>query len=97
MYKSKLQELCHKKDWELPVYTAAKDGPDHCPSFTATVRVRDQIFESPPNVYKSSKEAQNLAAKTAFDYLDSVNCGLVVASAADVNPPSPTALPPPGL
>lgn len=99
MYKSKLQELCHKKDWDLPVYSTAKDGPDHCPNFTATVKVQGQIFESPANVRKSSKEAQNLAAKIAFDYLDSVNYGVVSApvSAADIKPPSPTALPSPGF
>lgn len=69
MYKSKLQELCHQQAWDLPVYATVKDGPDHCPRFTTTVTVIGIPFESPQNQCKSSKEAQNVAAKLAYDSL----------------------------
>ncbi|KAL3535969.1 hypothetical protein ACH5RR_004430 [Cinchona calisaya] len=71
MYKSKLQELCHQRAWDLPVYTTVKGGPDHCPSFTTTVTVNGVPFQSPQNQCKSSKESQNVAAQLAFDYFSS--------------------------
>ncbi|KAF4350722.1 hypothetical protein G4B88_000860 [Cannabis sativa] len=37
MYKSKLQELCHKNQWGLPKYTSMRYGPDHNPLFGASV------------------------------------------------------------
>ncbi|PON49122.1 Double-stranded RNA-binding domain containing protein [Parasponia andersonii] len=68
MYKCQLQELCQKRQWTLPTYTSSKQGLDHNPSFFATVVVNGQTFHT-DNLSKSSKEAQNDAAKIAFDYL----------------------------
>ncbi|KAK2969169.1 hypothetical protein RJ640_009928 [Escallonia rubra] len=69
MYKSKLQELCHQYSWNLPEYTSVKDGQDHNPRFTATVTVNGIPFQtSPDQCRRSSKEAQNQAAKLAFDH-----------------------------
>ncbi|XP_062113617.1 uncharacterized protein LOC133824670 isoform X2 [Humulus lupulus] len=68
MYKSKLQELCQKRHWSLPTYTSAKQGLDHNPSFSAAVIVNGQSFHTSTSS-KSSKEAQNDAARIAFDYL----------------------------
>ncbi|KAL4607107.1 hypothetical protein ACB092_09G150800 [Castanea dentata] len=71
MYKSKLQELCHQKSWSLPEYVSTKDGPDHNPCFTATATLTINS-NSPPQTFhssnpcKSSKEAQNAAARVAF-------------------------------
>ncbi|XP_075638969.1 double-stranded RNA-binding protein 1 isoform X1 [Castanea sativa] len=71
MYKSKLQELCHQKSWSLPEYVSTKDGPDHNPRFTATATLTINS-SSPPQTFhssnpcKSSKEAQNDAARVAF-------------------------------
>ncbi|KAF3958165.1 hypothetical protein CMV_016898 [Castanea mollissima] len=71
MYKSKLQELCHQKSWSLPEYVSTKDGPDHNPRFTATATLTINS-NSPPQTFhssnpcKSSKEAQNDAARVAF-------------------------------
>ncbi|XP_028752538.1 double-stranded RNA-binding protein 1-like [Neltuma alba] len=65
MYKTKLQELCHQKRWGLPRYTAMKDGPDHIPSFKASVSVNGLTFDS-PGPCSSSKLAQNKAAMLAF-------------------------------
>lgn len=70
MYKTKLQELCHQRVWDLPVYTIAKQGLDHNPRFQATVTVNDQSFTT-PNLCKSSKEAQNDAARIAFQHFSS--------------------------
>lgn len=67
MYKSRLQELCHQRSWRLPEYETKKDGPDHSAKFTATVTVNGECFQT-QNTCKSSKEAQNDAARIAFDH-----------------------------
>ncbi|XP_030507585.2 uncharacterized protein LOC115722504 isoform X1 [Cannabis sativa] len=67
MYKSKLQELCQKNHWTLPTYTSTKQGLDHNPSFSATVVVNGQSFHTSASS-KSSKEAQNDAARVAFNH-----------------------------
>ncbi|CAA0841445.1 Double-stranded RNA-binding protein 4 [Striga hermonthica] len=69
MYKSKLQEFCQRCCWELPEYKTVRDGPDHLPRFTATVSVHGQVFETPEQC-KSSKEAQNAAARIALEHLN---------------------------
>ncbi|XP_015062887.1 double-stranded RNA-binding protein 1-like isoform X4 [Solanum pennellii] len=70
MYKTKLQELCHQFEWNLPAYATEKDGPDHNPRFTATVVVNGVSFESPKDQCRSSKEAQNHAAHIAYDHFN---------------------------
>ncbi|GER26968.1 double-stranded RNA-binding protein 3 [Striga asiatica] len=69
MYKSKLQEFCQRCSWEFPEYKTVRDGPDHMPHFTATVSVHGQVFETPAQC-KSSKEAQNAAARIALEHLN---------------------------
>ncbi|XP_020553617.1 uncharacterized protein LOC105173936 isoform X2 [Sesamum indicum] len=69
MYKSKLQELCHRRSWELPEYTTVKNGPDHMPRFTATVNVHGEVFQTPA-LCRSAKDAQNTAARIAFDHFN---------------------------
>ncbi|CAD5175456.1 unnamed protein product [Musa acuminata subsp. malaccensis] len=68
MYKSRLQELCQRRHWELPQYTASRDGPDHSPLFRATVTVNGAAFHSPDDSC-SSKQAQDRAAQVAFEQL----------------------------
>ncbi|XP_021282033.1 double-stranded RNA-binding protein 4-like isoform X2 [Herrania umbratica] len=70
MYKSKLQELCQKKAWELPEYDTTKQGQDHNPRFEAAVVVNGMSFQS-QNLVRSAKEAQNDAARVAFLYFTS--------------------------
>ena len=70
MYKSKLQELCQKRAWTLPVYDITKRGQDHNPRFEATVIINGKLFQS-QNPARSSKEAQNDAAHLAFLYFTS--------------------------
>lgn len=65
MYKSRLQELCQQRLWTLPDYASIRDGPDHTPRFTATVTINGERFQT-QNPCKSSKEAQNDAARVAF-------------------------------
>ncbi|XP_029128483.1 double-stranded RNA-binding protein 1 [Cajanus cajan] len=65
MYKTQLQELCHKRRWGLPKYSAMKDGPDHMPSFKASVHVNGATFTS-LGAFTSLKEAHNQAAMHAF-------------------------------
>jgi len=65
IYKTRLQELCHKRKWGLPSYSAMKDGPDHIPSFKASVHVNGVIFTS-YSASSSLKEAENKAAMVAF-------------------------------
>ncbi|KAK8604998.1 hypothetical protein V6N13_082459 [Hibiscus sabdariffa] len=65
MYKSKLQELCQRRQWALPRYTSMKDGPDHNPCFKSSVFLNGTLFHSSVRC-KSCKEAQNDAAKSAF-------------------------------
>ncbi|KAF5475705.1 hypothetical protein F2P56_007481 [Juglans regia] len=72
MYKSRLQELCHKQSWSVPVYTTTKDGPDHNPHFKATVTVNGGSFHT-QNPCRTSKEAQNDAASVAFHHLTNPN------------------------
>uniref|UniRef100_A0A7C9EYL6 DRBM domain-containing protein n=2 Tax=Opuntia streptacantha TaxID=393608 RepID=A0A7C9EYL6_OPUST len=86
MYKSKLQEYCQAKAWNLPVYATTKEGLDHCPQFKATVVVNGSTF-STPHPSKSSKEAQNQVAKLAYDHLtgsSSGNSDLPVARTSNV-------------
>ncbi|KAJ4839288.1 hypothetical protein Tsubulata_035581 [Turnera subulata] len=65
MYKSKLQVVCQKQGWGLPEYETTKIGLDHLPEFRATVTVNSLSFHS-QSLARSSKEAQNDAARLAF-------------------------------
>ncbi|XP_015899794.3 double-stranded RNA-binding protein 1 isoform X1 [Ziziphus jujuba] len=88
MYKSKLQELCQQRAWNLPVYNTSKQGLDHNPCFSATVTVNGQAFQT-LDVSKSSKEAQNDAAKIAFDHFSLPNPSPPIVSSVP-NPPKPS-------
>lgn len=74
MYKSKLQEYCQSKAWNLPVYSTTKEGLDHCPQFKAIVIVNGSTFTI-PCFFKSSKEAQNQVARLAYDHLTGSSSG----------------------
>ncbi|CAL5357248.1 unnamed protein product [Camellia sinensis] len=65
MFKTKLQEVCHRKKWGLPKYSCIKDGADHYPQFRASVSVNGLSFDS-LTASNSSKHALNDAAKLAF-------------------------------
>ncbi|KAM5578184.1 hypothetical protein ABKV19_008482 [Rosa sericea] len=67
MFKSKLQELCQKKAWPLPEFSSKKEGLDHDPRFSATVKINGLEFNTVDS-FRSSKLAQNDAARLAFDH-----------------------------
>ena len=82
MYKTQLQQLCQKKRWSLPKYSAMNDGPQHNPSYKASVLVKDVIF-TPSDTFSSSKEAQNQAAMRAFLNLSSHSSGTLLLSLSE--------------
>ncbi|KAG6737545.1 hypothetical protein POTOM_059073 [Populus tomentosa] len=72
MYKSKLQEVCQQRGWEMPTYQVAKQGLDHNPLFSATVTVNATSFSS-PSPSSSSKKAQSDAAKLAYNHFSHIS------------------------
>ncbi|XP_074557574.1 double-stranded RNA-binding protein 1-like isoform X2 [Curcuma longa] len=68
MYKSRLQELCQRRQWRLPEYDTSREGLVHDSLFSATVTVNGSSFRS-PDLSRTSKEAQNKAALVAFEQL----------------------------
>ncbi|CAH9138698.1 unnamed protein product [Cuscuta epithymum] len=79
MSKGQLQELCQRLSLPLPQYTIVREGPDHDAKFNATVIVNGLPFHSIPNKCRTSKEAQNLAARFAFEFFS--------ANPPDTTPP----------
>ncbi|CAK8533038.1 unnamed protein product [Lathyrus sativus] len=72
MYKNKLQELCQKKSWRLPVYDTTRAGPPHDPLFTTTVTVNSVPFTS-STPSRTLKLSQNDAAFLAFNHFSEQN------------------------
>ncbi|WJX29608.1 HLA class II histocompatibility antigen, DR beta 4 chain [Trifolium repens] len=67
MYKNKLQELCHKKSWNLPEYVTTRKGPPHDSRFSTTVTVNSIPFTNPTE-WRTVKLSQNEAAMLAFNH-----------------------------
>jgi ribonuclease III len=63
-WKTSLQELSAEHDLGVPEYVIEDDGPDHMKSFTAQVRVGDQLYGNGSG--RSKKEAEQGAAETAY-------------------------------
>ena len=63
-----MQELAAAKALGVPEYVIADEGPDHAKTFTAQVRVGDQLYGN--GIGRSKKEAEQLAAETAYGELD---------------------------
>lgn len=66
--KTALQELCAARGYGSPDYEITVSGPDHDKSFTAAVVVAKEKFEIGEG--KSKREAEQAAAKLAFDNLN---------------------------
>ncbi|ONI17027.1 hypothetical protein PRUPE_3G133800 [Prunus persica] len=90
MYKSKLQELCQQRKWRLPKYNATKLGLDHNPRFSASVTINSVAFDT-VQLFSSSKEAQNDAARLAFAHFSDPQPRHTNRS------PSPSSFPQPSL
>lgn len=63
-WKTSLQELSADQGLGVPEYVIEDDGPDHMKTFTAQVRVGDRLHGN--GVGRSKKEAEQLAAETAY-------------------------------
>ena len=63
-WKTSLQELSAEHGLGVPEYVIEDDGPDHMKTFTAQVRVADQLYGN--GIGRSKKEAEQAAAETAY-------------------------------
>ena len=63
-WKTSLQELSAEHGLGVPEYVIEDDGPDHMKTFTAQVRVGEQLYGN--GVGRSKKEAEQAAAETAY-------------------------------
>ncbi len=66
-WKTSLQELSAELGLGVPEYVIADDGPDHMKTFTAQVRVGDDLYGH--GAGRSKKEAEQGAAETAYGEL----------------------------
>jgi ribonuclease III len=66
-YKTSLQELAAARYGSLPAYLVTDEGPDHEKTFTAAVRIGDDVLGR--GVGRSKKEAEQLAAREAYRHL----------------------------
>ncbi|MPZ60090.1 MAG: ribonuclease III [Propionibacteriales bacterium] len=63
-WKTSLQELAADASLGVPEYLVDEDGPDHAKTFTARVRVGEQVYGL--GTGRSKKEAEQQAAETAY-------------------------------
>ncbi len=67
-YKTELQEICQKKYKNCPVYELVeRSGPDHDQTFKYIVHIGEKTLG--PAAGKTKKEAEQMVAKEALDYL----------------------------
>ena len=67
--KTALQEIAATLNLSAPEYEITESGPDHDKSFIATVNIGSEKFPSGDG--KSKREAEQAAAKLAYDLLSS--------------------------
>ena len=63
-WKTSLQELAAEHGLGVPEYVIGDEGPDHMKTFTAQVRVGEQLYGN--GVGRSKKEAEQACAETAY-------------------------------
>jgi ribonuclease-3 len=63
-WKTSLQELSAEHGLGVPEYVITDEGPDHMKTFTAKVRVGEELYGN--GVGRSKKEAEQAAAETAY-------------------------------
>ena len=88
-WKTSLQELSALHDFGVPEYVIEDEGPDHMKTFTARVRVAEELYGG--GVGRSKKEAEQQAAESAYRALvaqlpdpDSGNPSQATLEATDV-------------
>ncbi len=80
-WKTSLQELSAEHGLGVPDYVIEDEGPDHMKTFTAQVRVGDDLYGN--GVGRSKKEAEQAAAETAYSEI-AARLGVVDIATADV-------------
>ena len=73
-YKTRLQELAARQFEELPRYEVVGDGPDHAKHFAATVMLKGEALGVGHG--RSKKQAEQAAARVAWETLAARNDGL---------------------
>ncbi len=63
-WKTSLQEVAAERGLGVPEYVITDEGPDHMKTFTARVRVGEQLYGN--GTGRSKKEAEQGAAETAY-------------------------------
>ncbi len=70
-FKTRLQELAARQYDDLPRYDVQAEGPDHAKHFSATVYVNGAPYGTGEG--RSKKQAEQGAARTAWQVLSTVN------------------------
>jgi ribonuclease III len=70
-WKTSLQELSAELGLGVPEYVIQDEGPDHMKTFTAQVKVGDQLYGNGEG--RSKKEAEQAAAETAYGELSKLS------------------------
>ena len=65
--KTALQEFVAARNWAAPEYRVSESGPDHDKNFVAVAVVNGQTY--PEGKGKSKREAEQIAARLAFEAL----------------------------
>ncbi len=91
-FKTRLQELCARVYDELPRYHHTSEGPDHAKRFSATVTVKGEIVGQGEG--RSKKQAEQAAARVAWERLSGAELPTLGASDPDSVPETPVADPP---
>ena len=78
-WKTSLQELAAEHSLGVPEYVIADEGPDHEKTFTARVRVADELYGH--GTGRSKQEAEQQAAETAYRALSELHRATVLDGA----------------
>jgi ribonuclease-3 len=70
-WKTSLQELSAERGLGVPEYVIQDEGPDHMKTFTAQVRVGEDLYGN--GIGRSKKEAEQAAAETAYGELSELS------------------------
>lgn len=88
-WKTSLQELTAQQGLGVPEYVMTASGPDHEKVFTAQAQVAGELFDA--SAGRSKKEAEQLAAETAYQMLLMRNKVTSRSDGADFEPPGQSA------
>jgi ribonuclease-3 len=80
-WKTSLQELAAEHSLGVPEYVIEDEGPDHAKTFTARVRVGNELYGN--GIGHSKKEAEQAAAETAYKEIAQLQGDDPVQAAAD--------------